>query len=303
VGVQVSGNGTVVSARGSRALAGSGGSSRIRCGVGGFACYAETQRGDRVQLSARPAGGYRFSGWSGACSGRKSTCSLRTGEAQTVSARFAAKPGRRAVAMAMRSPQLRVKWLEIGGDGTLVVRGSVSAGARLRLDLRRPGGGPLYTKRFRAVGPFRNLARLRSGKLRGGARLFPGGFVVSLRGNARGFSLPLQIRTVTVAAPGHGVVRTAFASTSPEGQALSSLPAGTRQAWANFRFETQPSLATPIAVTWYQPNGAVLGTKAKNNRPVISTGIGSSAGIPSGLWKVELRAGGRLIRTLGVRVG
>jgi hypothetical protein len=106
-----------------------------------------------------------------------------------------------------------------------------------------------------------------------------------------------------VPAPAHGVVRTAFASTSPEGQALTRLPAGVRQAWANFRFETQPFLSTPITVTWYQPNGAVLGTRTKNNRPVISTGIGSPAGIPSGLWKVELRAGGRLIRTHSVRVG
>jgi hypothetical protein len=294
----------VVTSTGSRATAGSGRSPRIRCGTGGFACYAETQPGDRLTLQARPSRGYVFRGWTGDCSGRASTCSVRASESQRVGARFTPAAGRSAVAMAVRRPALRVTWLELGGDGRLVVRGSTSARAKVRLDFRRPGGGPLYTKRIRASGgPFRVSARLRSGRLRGGARLFPGGFVLSLRGNAGRLRLPLQMRTLTVPAPAHGVVRTAFASTAAEGTPMTRLPGGSRQAWANFRFETQPSMSTPITVTWRQPNGTVIGTRSKSNRPVITTGIGSPTGIPAGVWRVELRAGGRLIRTLGVQVG
>jgi hypothetical protein len=36
---------------------------------------------------------------------------------------------------------------------------------------------------------------------------------------------------------------------------------------------------------------------------VIATGIGSSTVIPSGTWRVDLKAGGRLVKRLKIRIG
>jgi hypothetical protein len=44
-----------------------------------------------------------------------------------------------------------------------------------------------------------------------------------------------------------------------------------------------------------------LGTIEEPNRPTIKTGIGGSA--LSGRWRVELVAGGRLVRRLNVQIG
>ena len=127
--------------------------------------------------------------------------------------------------------------------------------------------------------------------------------MLSLTGRAGSRPIPLQIRTVFVRPPLEGVVRSAYPATLEDGVKVNPVPRGSRQLWAVFRFATQP-LMNPITATWYDLNGRLVGTIRKNNRPVISTGIGSatSGPIPSGRYRVVLKAGDRTIKTVRIRV-
>jgi hypothetical protein len=309
VRVQVSGNGTVISlAAAARGL--SAGRSvrrvaatRIRCGVSGSACFAQPRPTERMRLQATSAPGFRFAGWSGRCSARAATCDVRAGEAQTVGASFVPAARRASVSVKLRPPRwTKVGWQASVGKATLVVGGTISARVRSRLQVRRPGGGPLLTHRARlGPGPFRLGRVLRRGKLAKGAQLFPGAFVVTLTGTAPGVRVPFQLRTLELRAPREGVVRNAFATSSRTGRKQVTLPFGVTEAWANFRFAAQPR-GGPITVTWYDRSRRPLGSVTKSNRPLIQTGIGSPAAIPRGDWTAELRVGGRLVRTLLVRI-
>ncbi len=75
--VGISGRGTVTS--------NSGG---IRCENGGGTCSANFAPGTQVTLSAAPAQGYRFSGWSGGCRGQEPTTSVSVSGATYCTATF-----------------------------------------------------------------------------------------------------------------------------------------------------------------------------------------------------------------------
>jgi uncharacterized repeat protein (TIGR02543 family) len=298
--VHVHGNGTVTSRL--RSLQGAGAEvQQIRCGMRGTACYAQTDPSQRVQMAASPGAGYRFAGWTGACSGSGPVCTVQATAATTVSAQFVPS-GRRIVALRLGPPRLTAKWSASVGKGTLIVRGSVGAPARARLEVRRPGGGPLLFKRLRLRGGKFTIRRpLQRGRLLRGATLLPGGFVVVMRGRSGLFPLPLQIRTLTLNSPAEGVVRTAWISPSRTGARVQRLPSGSTEAWATFQFFARPRLQ-PLFVRWFGRTGEALGTKEKNSRGTIKTGIGASP-IPSGNYRVELVAGSRVVRRLNVRVG
>ena len=51
-------------------------------------CNWNFTKGTRVRLTAIPLNGSRFTGWSGACSGKKTSCTVKLGKARTVKARF-----------------------------------------------------------------------------------------------------------------------------------------------------------------------------------------------------------------------
>jgi Divergent InlB B-repeat domain len=61
----------------------------IHCGA---TCTATVDDGSSATLHARPARRYRFAGWSGSCTGKALTCTLTVSGAETVNARFKAKP-------------------------------------------------------------------------------------------------------------------------------------------------------------------------------------------------------------------
>lgn len=73
--VTISGSGTVTSAP-----------SGINCGT---TCSASYDSGTQVTLTATPATGSTFSGWSGACSGSSPTCTVAMTQARSVTASFA----------------------------------------------------------------------------------------------------------------------------------------------------------------------------------------------------------------------
>jgi hypothetical protein len=224
-------------------------------------------------LKARPAAGYAFKKWTGSCSGSTSICKVVANDAHSVTAVFEAKGTGAAVDARLREPRLRLRWLGSVGAGTLVVQGSTSAAAQARIDMRRPGGGPLATLKLSLPGgTFRQSLALRRGALSGGAKLFPGGFTVALTGRAGNLRLPLQMQTIAIPAPAEGVVRRTFRSRQREGRSERRFPAGTKEVWANFRFETQPAMSKKLTVHWFWP-----GTKGrldfvqKSNRPVVSS--------------------------------
>ncbi len=301
--VEVSGNGTVTNAAPLRTLAGVKAVKRIKCGVGGWDCYGEYRPGEALALTAKPATGYAFKNWTGACSGSASTCRIVASDARTVTAVFAPTSTGAAVAAKLREPRLDVRWARSIGNGTLVIGGSTSRPARARIDMRRPGGGPLATLKLDlSGGSFRKKLSLRSGALAGGAKLFPGGFTVALTGRAGALKLPLQVQTIAVRAPKDGVVRQAFRSRKAEGSSVRRFAAGTTEVWANFRFETQPAAGLPLKVRWFFPDGRVIGDVQKNNRPVVSSYMRLPTGLARGLWKAELRVGTRVVQTLSVPI-
>lgn len=73
--VSVVGNGTVTGAG-------------IDCGDGATTCAASKTPGAQVVLTAAPAAGSAFSGWGGACSGTRATCTVTVHAATSVTATF-----------------------------------------------------------------------------------------------------------------------------------------------------------------------------------------------------------------------
>jgi hypothetical protein len=62
---------------------------RISCGS---TCSAAYTNGDSVTLTATPAAGAVFTGWSGACAGKAASCTLAVADHMAVSAAFATAP-------------------------------------------------------------------------------------------------------------------------------------------------------------------------------------------------------------------
>ena len=148
--VKVDGTGNVTSSPASRVIAGVRAPKAINCGTGGFNCYGEYRPGEALTLKAKAAPGYAFKRWTGACAGSAATCRVVTRNARTVTAVFEATGTGAAVASLLKPPRLRVRWQSSVGAGTLVVDGSTSLAATARVDMRRPGGGPLATLRLQA---------------------------------------------------------------------------------------------------------------------------------------------------------
>ena len=128
--------------------------------------------------------------------------------------------------------------------------------------------------------------------------------MVSLTGTSGKLKMPLQIQTVTLPAPPEGVVRKSYPSASKGTRPVKSVPANGHQAYANFLFQNQPVRRSTLSIRWYWPNGKLLGTIKKSNRPTIVSFIRVPAAdsLPKGNWVAELRAGNKIVQRLLIRV-
>ena len=284
----------------------SAGPAPVKCGLAGFQCYTTVTSEAVLVLLAKPGAGYKFTGWSGPCTVVNGACRVSLAGARTVSARFAPKVASRSFSAGLApTPKFRVKWKASIGRGVLRVSGAVGKPALAKVQLRRPHGGALLTEtQTLDAGKFVLLPKLLPGLLANGAHLFPGGFMVSLTGTSGRLKMPLQIQTVTLPAPPEGVVRTSYPSTAKGSRPVKSVPAAQRQAYANFVFQNQPVRNKQITIRWYWPNGKLLGTIKKSNRPTVFSFIGEPTGsvLPKGNWVAELRSGTKIVQRLLVRV-
>jgi uncharacterized repeat protein (TIGR02543 family) len=82
LGVTVSGNGNV-----------SGGAGAINCGNGGVICSANVAQNATVTLIATPALGSTFTGWTGACGGAATSCTVLMNQSKSVTATFGIAAG------------------------------------------------------------------------------------------------------------------------------------------------------------------------------------------------------------------
>lgn len=128
----------------------------------GAKCEHQYAFGSREELRATAAGGWRFTGWNGACA-KAPTCLLYVGPVTSVAARFTEN----------LSPQLQsVRATGRGAGRKLTVRLSVRHAAQARLQLRRVGATKLLAeRRYQLAGGANTLvlavpAKTKPGRLR-----------------------------------------------------------------------------------------------------------------------------------------
>jgi hypothetical protein len=307
VAANVSGNGSIETTiiRKGRLLRGAGAApktGRIRCGTSGFLCYTQFTGRETLRFVAKPDPGYRFQNWGGACFGQGSTCTITVKGPRSLTANFA--PINPAVAsIRLNQPKVSIHWHRSVGTGQLTVSGTVSKAALLQIQFRRPTGGPLITQQVSVpAGAFKLTPQIAKGVLPKGAVVLPGGFVVALSGTTAGVALPRAFRTIVLPPPPEGVVRRSFTSRSAGGKTTGALRFGATKAYATFVFASQPVRGKGLEVRWYSPNGKLLGTKRKPNRPTVETSISSSLRLAKGAWRVTLVAGKTVIATHAVSI-
>ena len=130
------------------------GNGRVSSRDSGLDCRSTCRRryadGAKVTLLARPAHGYWFTGWTGACEGRAPSCAVTMTEARNVRAHFAPKLALRlrvTAGLIYHSPY------EHGVVHVLATwHGRPLAGARLRATIDCGGGRATFTRRTRRNG-------------------------------------------------------------------------------------------------------------------------------------------------------
>jgi hypothetical protein len=284
-----------VQAKLSVAVSGSGKvtSKGIACGGTLTRCQGKFAPGTKVTLVPSASAGFHFTGWSSNCTGDTTACSLTVKKDTTVKATFAPLNVSSVVPVTIGDASFDVKWSQSNGTGKLKVSGTIGAAADVTVNLNRVGGRkPAASKQMSlGGGKFGFTLPLPPGPLADGKPLVPGGYVVSMGGKSRRLPVPTEIHTLTLGGPPEGVVGTSIASV--HGKSAS----------VHFVFASQPpDKNVPVSVLWFQPNGKLLGTAPKSNRPTVDSSISSNAPLPKGTWKVELKVGSTITKITTFKV-
>jgi hypothetical protein len=256
-----------------------------------------------VTLHAGASRGSKFTGWSGGCKGVSLACLVSLAKTASVAATFAPTGGA-SVPVSISKADFDVKWQQSNGSGNLDVNGKIAKPALVAVQLHRAGGSKvlLTTNLSLPAGPFRLSVKLLPGLLADGQPLLPGGFVVSISGHSGKAIVPPQLRTITLTGPPQGVVARAFASSSAGGGPQSTIAASSKSAFVHFVFQTLPSDGQKLTVAWYRPGGKLLGVATKSSAPTVETSISSRTPLPAGNWRVDLRAGNTVVKSVPIVV-
>jgi cell division septation protein DedD len=289
--VAVTGSGTITG----KAV---GAADRITCGATGSVCFGSYKPGTTVTLHAGAAKGFQFSSWSGGgCSGHAAVCVVKVEKAASVKAKFTPVPNAPIVPIEINAAAFSVSWSASVGSGKLLVHGRIAKSAQVEVQLRRSGGSKLVTEHLSLpAGPFSLTLKLDSG-----LQLLPGGFVITIDGKSGNLSVPPQVKTLSLVSPPEGVVDRAFASSSAGGHPSATLR-HVKEAFVHFEFQSQPRAGKPLTVSWFQPNGKLLGTAAKSPGTDVTSSIKSGSNLPVGAWHVDLRSGSTLVKRVTIQI-
>jgi WD40-like Beta Propeller Repeat len=188
----------------------------------------------------------------------------------------------------------KVKWVASRPRGTLRVAGTLEAAGRVEVALLR-GRRVLQRQVFQLpAGAFSRTVKL-------GKRVLPGKLTLRLQGAGAGSNLVPVTREITIAAPPEGVTEAAFISALQRGPAASTLRNKSR-IFATFRFAALPKGSRRITTRWIPPGRGPLAADGKPRRRTVTSFISSSGGLPTGIWRCEIRAGGKLVAVAKVRL-
>ena len=184
--------------------------------------------------------------------------------------------------------------------GNVVVTGSVTTAAKARFSLRRvgarvlAGAAPAPACRIARDCTFAAGAFTRRIPLTGGARILPGRFEVAIGGAKR---------RVVVPAPAEGVVRTAEFRATRNGGAVTRLRGTRFRVFVVYRMAAVPKRG-PVTVTWQPPaGGRRLIVDKPRSATIISDIRSRTAPLPAGVYRVTLRAAGKVVFVNSIRIG
>jgi hypothetical protein len=275
----------------------------------GSTCGFDFLKNSTVTLTAAPASGAFFAGWGGACSGGALTCTVKLDAAKTATAAF------RTPALTLSALAFNVRWSRSQATGSLDVAGTTTDGAEILVTLATAAPLPLTL----SSGAFKISVPMPAG-------LLPGPQHVVITAVSHGINLPPTDRQVVLKGPPEGVVSEVTFSSTENGPPVDKYPQGAKELFARFRFAAPPQrvckqkrirnkktkkvrvkrvcTARQITVTWFRPNGEAAGAPVKKAfSAVVTTFVRSNVVLPSGRWRVELRAGRVLVRDAEVVVG
>ena len=87
------------------------------------------------------------------------------------------------------------------------------------------------------------------------------------------------------------------------------LPSGEKLGSSSSEFQSvsrtgfpPPRLNQKLTISWFEPNGKLLGSASKPSGPTVTSSIKSNAALPRGAWRVDLRSGGTLVKSVAINV-
>lgn len=210
----------------------------------------------------------------------------------------AAASERRTPKLTLQGATVSANWREGWFTGSVKLRGTIGAPARLTAILRRVAGGSLPRRLDLTV---RRAGRFRA-ELTLPARPLPGLYRLRLTGSSGIGALPTVERNVRVPAPAEGIVDRAIASAKRGGPRAPVLRGPRQVLFARFHFLLAPR-AQRVQVDWRTPSYVSYSTTSMPYAPTIHTRVRSSnAPLEPGIWYCILSVGGKVAKRLVVRI-
>jgi hypothetical protein len=268
----------------------------ISCGT---TCSFAFASGSQVTLTATPEPEYPFQGWGGACSGTAPTCRLTLTAAASVSAQFSSGKIDNLAA------GFRGRWSRSLYTGSLVLRGTATAEVQLTARIASESPVALRTPQSTAIdqtfqfsvpaGPFERLFPLPK------TGFYPGRYSISLTGTSGGAPTIARTGSARMEPPGEGIVSRAWVTAGR--RTLTRAPRGTKRLVAHFVYVAKPFRGSSVTVSWFLGRRALGTVKKIRWKPIVTTDVKSTSGLPSGRYRCVLRARGLVVYEVSVRVG